>query len=136
VGGGGPSAGKRPRPVSRRVPRRGDIYWVDFHPARGSEQAGRRPALVVQNDVGNRHASTTIVVALTTRLRDPEPPHQVLIPAAESGLPRDSMAKCDQILTIARDRLLDRAGVLVPRRMAAVDHALLYSLALSEVLRR
>lgn len=111
-------------------PRRGEIYWVDVHPARGSEQAGRRPALVMQNEVGNRFASTTIVVALTTRLRAPAPPHQVLVRSATSGLPRDSMAKCDQLLTLAQDRLLDRVGVLPAESMREIDAALRYSLGL------
>lgn len=48
-------------------PQRGEIYWVEFTPARGAEQAGRRPALIVQNDVGNRYAPTTIVAAITSR---------------------------------------------------------------------
>ena len=84
----------------------------------------------MQNDVGNRAASTTIVVALTTSLRDPVPPHQVLLPADATGLPRDSMAKCDQILTLAKDRLLDRAGRIDGEYQAAVDRALRYSLEL------
>lgn len=113
------------------TPARGDIYWVDFSTGRGSEQRGRRPALVVQNDVGNRAASTTIVVALTTRLREPVPPHQVLLLSHTTGLPRDSMAKCDQILTISTDRLLNQAGHLEEAPLAPVDAALRYSLGLS-----
>jgi mRNA interferase MazF len=45
--------------------KRGEIYWVEFDPVKGSEQGGLRPALVVQNDVGNRHSPTTVVVAIT-----------------------------------------------------------------------
>ena len=45
--------------------KRGEIYWVEFDPVKGSEQGGLRPALVVQNDVGNRHSPTTVVVAVT-----------------------------------------------------------------------
>jgi len=45
--------------------RRGEIYWVEFGPVKGSEQGGLRPALVVQNDIGNRHSSTTVMVAIT-----------------------------------------------------------------------
>lgn len=113
----------------RRV-RRGEIYWVDFHPARGSEQMGRRPALVVQNDIGNRLSSLTILVALTTRIPQTIPPYQALIPAGTSGLPRDSIAKCDQVLTVDKSRLLDRAGAADGPTMAAVDDALGFSLAL------
>lgn len=109
---------------------RGDVFWTNFERGRGSEQRGTRPALVVQNNTGNRAASTTIVVALTTRLRDPIPPHQVLLPAAITDLPRDSMAKCDQLMTIAKDRLLDRAGHLDADEMRKVDAALRFSLGL------
>ncbi len=51
-------------------PKRGEIWLVDFNPARGSEQAGQRPAVIVQNDVGNRVAATTIIAALSTNLRE------------------------------------------------------------------
>jgi mRNA interferase MazF len=47
---------------------RGQIYWVEFDPVRGSEQGGLCPALVVQNDVGNRYSPTTVVVAITRTL--------------------------------------------------------------------
>ena len=50
-------------------PKRGEIWLVDFNPARGSEQAGQRPAVIVQNNVGNRVADTTIIAALSTNLR-------------------------------------------------------------------
>lgn len=50
-------------------PRRGEIWLVDFYPARGREQTGRRPALIVQNDVGNQYASTTIVAAISTAVK-------------------------------------------------------------------
>ncbi|MGH2783281.1 MAG: type II toxin-antitoxin system PemK/MazF family toxin [Thermoleophilaceae bacterium] len=112
-----------------RQVRRGEIYWVDFHPARGSEQTGRRPALVVQNDIGNRLSRLTVVVALTTRILEPLPPQQALVPAS-SGLPRDSSAKCDQLVTVDKTRLLDRAGAADAATMRAVDDALRFSLAL------
>ena len=47
--------------------KRGEIYWVEFDPVKGSEQSGLRPALVVQNDTGNRHSPTTVVVAITSK---------------------------------------------------------------------
>ncbi|MHB9004199.1 MAG: type II toxin-antitoxin system PemK/MazF family toxin, partial [Coriobacteriia bacterium] len=46
---------------------RGEIYWVNWDPARGSEQKGKRPALVIQNNTGNQLSSTTIIASLTTR---------------------------------------------------------------------
>lgn len=49
--------------------RRGDIYYADLTPVVGCEQGGRRPVLVIQNDVGNHHGSTVIVAAITSRRR-------------------------------------------------------------------
>lgn len=109
--------------------KRGEIYLVDWSPGRGSEQAGVRPALVVQNDVGNQFSPTTIVVTISTRSRRPYPFH-VAITARESGLPRDSIVRCEQIQTIAQDRLGDRIGVLTPVRLREVDTALARSLGL------
>jgi mRNA interferase MazF len=48
--------------------KRGEIYWVEFDPVKGSEQGGLRPVLIVQNDVGNRHSTTTVVAAITRTL--------------------------------------------------------------------
>src|ERR1051326_6990731 len=47
-------------------PKRGEIYWVDFEPARSVEQGGRRPALVVQNDRGNQNSNYTVVAAISS----------------------------------------------------------------------
>ncbi len=51
-------------------PERGDIWLVNFNPTRGSEQAGIRPALIIQNNVGNHIGPTTIVAAITSAIRD------------------------------------------------------------------
>ena len=67
--------------------KRGEIYWVEFDPVKGSEQSGVRPALVVQNDIGNRHSPTTVVVAITSRLPPQPYPFVVIIDTEESGLP-------------------------------------------------
>jgi mRNA interferase MazF len=48
--------------------RRGEIYWMDFEPVKGSDQVGLRPALVIQNDIGNRFSPTTIVAAINRAL--------------------------------------------------------------------
>lgn len=53
--------------------RRGEIYWVNWNPGRGSEQSGLRPALVIQNDIGNKFSPTTIVAALTTAVEKSYP---------------------------------------------------------------
>ena len=109
--------------------RRGEIYNVDFSPARGSEQGGIRPALIIQNDLGNQHSSTTIVAALTSRQKQRYPFH-VEFSADESGMDRDGTALLEQLLTVSKDRLSERRGELPAPRMAEVDAALKRSLAL------
>ena len=52
----------------KEFPKRGEVWLVNWNPARGSEQAGRRPALVIQNDIGNEKAPTTIVAAMIANL--------------------------------------------------------------------
>ena len=116
--------------------RRGEIYWVDWNPARGSEQAGRRPALVVSNDIANLHAPVVVLAALTTRRPSRPYPFLVEVTAAESGMARDGTVNCLQLLTVDKERLLPTsnprpAGRLTADRMADVDGALKAALALS-----
>ena len=107
---------------------RGDVVWVDFGSSRGSEPEGHRPALIVQNDVGNMHSPNTIVVAITRTIK--KYPVNVVVEPEESGLPDRSMVDCSLILTIARERILQKAGTLGATTIADVGAALKTSLAL------
>ena len=109
--------------------RRGEIYWVNWNPARGSEQAGKRPALVIQNDTGNEYSVTTIVAACSTAVKKPYP-FLVQVTAQESGLPKNCSVNLSTILTIDKSRLLKKAGELGNSRMAEVDQAIKNSLGL------
>jgi mRNA interferase MazF len=109
--------------------RRGEIYWVDWTPSRGSEESGRRPSLIIQNDIGNKYSPTTIVAALTTAVEKPYP-FMVRITAEESGLKKDSSVNLGAILTVDRTRLVSKCGTLRNRKMAEVDTAIKASLGL------
>lgn len=112
-------------------PRRGDLYWVDWNPARGSEQAGRRPAVVISNDRGNETAPTVVIAALTSRRSHRRYPFQVLIPPVpRTGLAEESTVLCHQLMTIAKERLESRIGALPSDLMARVDQALRVALGL------
>lgn len=114
--------------------RRGDIIIVELDPTRGSEQRGTRPCLVVQNDVGNENAPTTIVVPFTTSVDDQRYPFEVLVESGECPLREDSVALCSQIRTISiEDRVSENLGPIPDERMDEVDTALEYSLGLIEV---
>ncbi|MES1169825.1 MAG: type II toxin-antitoxin system PemK/MazF family toxin [Leifsonia sp.] len=114
--------------------RRGQIVLVELDPARGSEQAKTRPAVIVSNDAANAAASANdlgvvTVVPLTSntsRVRG----YQVLIPAAHSGLPLDSKAQAEQVRAISTIRIVRPLGLLPLRTMAMLDDALRVHLAL------
>jgi len=123
--------------------KRGEIYWVAFDPVKGSEQGGVRPALIVQNDIGNRYSNTTVVVAITRTIPEQKYPFIVIIEPEESGLPVRSVVNCAQIATIQQNgpdsRLLPPRnaatlrpiGQLPEAKMAEVDAALRYNLGLT-----
>lgn len=103
--------------------RRGDIVVVDLGPTRGHEIRTTRPCIVVQNDVGNRHSSTTIVAPATTRYR--EYPFEVLVRADESDFTEDSSIRTDQLRTVDVSRRVEFvAGRLPAAVMQEVDDAL------------
>ena len=109
-------------------PKRGEVWLVNWNPARGSEQAGIRPALIIQNDIGNEKAPTTIIATLSTSVR--VYPMNVLLEPPEGGLDRPSIVKASQILTITKERLERRLGRLSYSRMEDVDRAIKISLSL------
>ncbi len=113
--------------------RRGEIYFADLNPVIGHEQGGRRPVLVIQNDTGNRYASTTIVAPLTTSLSERVYPTEVRVPAGEGGLPAASSVLLSQVKTIDKDRLDRRVGQLGSSLMQQVDRALMISLGLTDI---
>jgi mRNA interferase MazF len=110
-------------------PKRGEVWLVNWNPARGSEQAGRRPAIVIQNDIGNEKAPTTIVAAISSSVRIY--PMNVQINPPEGGLDHPSIIMTSQILTISKERLEKRLGRLSKDRLDDVDRAIKLSLALS-----
>ncbi len=111
-------------------PRRGEVWLVNFNPGRGSEQKGIRPALVIQNDIGNEHGSTTIIAAITTTIK--LYPVTVLLSKGSAGLGKDSMINLAQLLTVDKTRLIKRLGELDANQLAQTNQALRISLSLEE----
>ena len=122
--------------------KRGEIYWVEFDPVKGSEQGGLRPALVVQQDMGNQYSPTTVVAAITRTLPLAPYPFVVVVEPEESGLRDRSAINCAQIATIQKDEPGSRLrpwpgehevrpiGRLSTQKMAEVNRALRYNLGL------
>ena len=110
--------------------KRGDLFWVDLNPIKGSEQAGRRPILVIQNDIGNEFASTVIVAPLTTKVFTKNYPTNVRIPKGVAGLKETSTVLLSQIRTIDQSRLERRIGHLPGSYLRQVNRAISVSLGL------
>jgi mRNA interferase MazF len=123
-----------PRPRRRAVgaPRRGEVYLADFDPVVGSEIAKTRPALIIQNDIGNRVSPVTIVAAISSQVRHPLYPIEVLVRAPEGGLSVDSTVRLNQIRSMDKSRLVKRLGKVTPATLAGVDTAIKISLGLIE----
>ena len=113
---------------------RGEIRIVDLDPARGSEANKRRPAVIVSNDGANTTASQlnrgVITVVPVTSNVSRVYPFQVLLPAAECGLPSDSKAQAEQVRSVAAERVGRRIGHLTAPLLAGLDEALRLHLAL------
>ena len=114
------------------TPKRGEIYLVSFDPALGAEMQKTRPALILQNDIGNRHSPVTIVGAITSNVQR-QGPTSVLVKAPEGGLDVDSIVLLNQIRTVDKRRLVKRLGVLRGTTLKQVDQAIMISLALIEI---
>jgi mRNA interferase MazF len=105
------------------VIQRGDVFRVSLDPIRGSEIGKTRPSVVVQNDLANRSSNTVTIIPIssqTSRIFS----FQVAIPAGEGGLSQTSKALCEQIRTVAKERLVEKLGHLTPERMEQIRNAL------------
>lgn len=106
--------------------KRGDIWYVESsYAAVGSEQRPGRPAIVVSNDKNNQHSSTVEMVYLTTQPKHDLPTHVTI-----RSTNRVSTAICEQITTVAVERISSYCGQASDEEMAAIDRAMLVSLGI------
>lgn len=109
---------------------RGQVCFALLDPVLGCEQGGRRPVVVVSNNMGNRHGSTVIVVPVTTGAKTQLPTHVAL--GGCCGLQERSIALCEQVRTIDKRRLGRCLGRMTPQGMALIDSGLETAMALAE----
>ena len=102
--------------------KRGDIYFADLNPIRGSEQGGIRPVLIVQNDTGNKYSPTVIIAAITSSLEKAKLPTHVQIES--TMLEKCSIVLLEQIRTIDKCRLAEYIDHLEGDAMKRIDHAM------------
>lgn len=103
---------------------------MNFDPTLGAEIKKTRPALILQNDIGNRYSPLTIVAAITSHYEERLYPHQVLVVATEGGIKKNSAVLLNQIRSVDKRRLVKRLGTLEPDTMRRVDRALQISVGL------
>ena len=106
--------------MSARFPRRGEIWFADLSPTRGHEQRGTRPVLVLSVDAFNAGPAELVSVLPVTSTIRSIPSHLVVRPP-EGGLDVPSAILCDQVRTIARERLVRKRGVIAARTLARVE---------------
>lgn len=109
--------------------RRGDLYLANMNPFKGSEQSGKRPVLVLQNNAGNFYAPTLIVAPVTTRLYKQDLPTHLVI-GKEGGLYERSMIELEQIRVLDKQRCMFYIGRLSKQTMEKVDEMIKNSLGL------
>src|SRR5512140_2164377 len=107
-----------------KQPQRGEIWLLDWSPSLGSEQAGFRPALIIQTDAANSNPGypNTIVLAVSTKGK-PVPFHLALKPNRSNGLTEASFVKCEQVLTVAKERLVRKLGSIGREELQQISRA-------------
>jgi mRNA interferase MazF len=103
------------------VIQRGDIYWVNFSPGKGSEPTGRRPGLVIQSDALNESKLNTVVMlAITSTLKFGELPGNVTLRKGEANMPRKCVINATQIKSVDKMSLLEKIGTLSNQKLEEV----------------
>ncbi len=111
--------------------KRGEIFYADLSPVKGSEQGGVRPVLIVQNDIGNRHSPTVIAAAITSKHDKTSLPTHIGLKAGQAGLTKDSVVLLEQIRTLDKNRLRERAGQIPKDVQEQVNEALGISIGIT-----
>ena len=113
-----------------QYPKRGEIYLVNLDPVIGAEISKTRPALILSNDINNQYAETVTVIPITSTVTKIHP-FEVRLSHQKSGLDMDSKAKCNQIRTIDKKRLVKIIGKISTDIMIQIEKSLLIHLGFS-----
>lgn len=108
---------------------RGDIYLANLNPVKGSEQGGKRPVVILQNDVGNKYSPTVIAAPITSRTRKKAsmPTHVAI---NNKALEKDSQVLLEQIRTLDKMRLIKKMGKATENEMKSIEQSFEISLSL------
>lgn len=108
---------------------RGEIYYADLDPVIGSEQGGLRPVVIIQNDVGNKYSSTTIIAPISSKTYKPHIPTHIYL-SKRNGIHRNSIVMLEQIRIIDKTRLLEKIDVMTEKEMLNLNKAILISVGI------
>ena len=111
---------------------RGDVFLADLSPVIGSEQGGKRPVLIIQNDVGNHFSTTVIVAAITAKNTKANIPTHIEIKKDQFGFERDSVVLLEQLRTIDKVRILEKITQVDAEFMQTINEGLKVSLGLEQ----
>lgn len=113
----------------KNYPERGEIYLVCLDQTIGAEIHKTRPALIISNDVNNQYSDTVTVIPITSNVEKVYP-FEAVLSSSEPGLSRKSKAKCNQIRTIDKKRLLKSLGKISFQELKEVEKSLLVHLGI------
>ena len=109
--------------------KRGEIFWADLNPTKGSEINKIRPVIIVSNNIANQHSSVVTILPITSNTKNIYP-FEVLLDKKEANITYDSKIKANQIRTIDKSRLKEKIEQLSAGKMRNVDNAILLHLGI------
>jgi mRNA interferase MazF len=93
--------------------KQGEIWFADLNPIKGSEQAGRRPVVIVSGNLLNKHLPVVITIPLTSKIKNYKG-NPVLKPTGTNGLKVESEMLVFHLRSISKDRLVEKIGAIEP----------------------
>lgn len=103
--------------------KRGSIYFANLDPTMGSEINKTRQVVIISNNINNEYSNPVSIIPITSNTKIVRS-FEVLIPSGVGNLPKDSKAKCDQIRTIDKSRILNEVGNLPMEHMLEIEVSL------------
>lgn len=113
--------------------KRGEIWLASLDPTKGSEQSGKRPIIIFQNESISKYTITVIAIPLTTNLKRALLPTCVLIPKSDSSVKIDSVALCHQMRVLDKTRLIHKIGEITPEILENIDKCVMFTLGIVNI---